>query len=275
MLVAGSRNIAISTGPEGVLLVDAGPAELSSQIAAEIARLSKKPIRYLIDTAADDDRVGGNAALAALGRPIGGGGAGSQLFADLEAEHPRAEIISHVNVWNRMSGAPAEAQPSITFSNDVKELFFNDEAVRILHQPAAHSDADSIVFFRRSDVLATGDLFDTTRYPMIDLAHGGTIQGELDGLNRILDLTVPAAQQEGGTMVIPGQGRLCDEADVVEYRDMLTIIRDRVKDLAAKGMSLEQVLTERPTRDYDGRYGSSKGPWTTDQFVTAVYRSLK
>jgi glyoxylase-like metal-dependent hydrolase (beta-lactamase superfamily II) len=274
MLVAGNRNVALSVGPEGVLLVDAGLAAQAGKIAAAIAKLSQKPIRYIIDTNADDDHIGGNAALAKLGRPIGGGGAGSQLFADLEAANPRAEIISHVNVWNRMREASADAQPSITYSSESKELFFNDEAVQILHQSAAHSDGDSVVFFRRSDVLATGDLFDTTRYPVIDLERGGGIQGEIDGLNRILDLTIPAQQQEGGTMVIPGQGRLCDEADVVEYRDMVTIIRDRVQDLMGKGMTLEQVIAARPTRDYDGRYGATTGSWTTDMFVSAVYKSL-
>ena len=155
-----------------------------------------------------------------------------------------------------------------------KELFFNDEAVQILHLPAAHSDGDSIVFFRRSDVVSTGDVFDTVTYPRIDVARGGTIQGEIDGLNRILDVTIPAQQQEGGTMVIPGHGRLCDEADVVEYRDMVTILRDRIADMKHRGMTLAQVKAARPTRDYDGRYGATSGAWTTDMFVEAVYSTL-
>jgi len=174
-----------------------------------------------------------------------------------------------------MGASAAGAQPTITYSNEAKELFFNDEAVQILHQPSARSDGDSIVFFRRSDVLATGDIFNTTRYPMIDLERGGTIRGEIDALNRVLDLTIPAAQQEGGTMVIPGEGRLCDEADVVEYRDMITIIRDRIENMISQGMTLDQVITARPTRDYDGRYGTTSGSWTSDMFVTAVYSSLK
>ena len=144
----------------------------------------------------------------------------------------------------------------------------------MLHQPAAHTDGDSIVFFRRSDVISTGDIFLTTGYPFIDRENGGTFQGIIDALNRIVDLTVPADRQEGGTMVIPGRGRLCDEADVVEYRDMLTIIRDRIRYMVEQGASLREVLDARPTLDYDGRYGADSGLWTTEQFVTAIYAEM-
>jgi glyoxylase-like metal-dependent hydrolase (beta-lactamase superfamily II) len=161
------------------------------------------------------------------------------------------------------------------YREDHKDLYFNGEAVQLLHQPAAHTDGDSIVFFRKSDVIATGDVFTPASYPMIDIARGGSINGIVDALNRIIDLTVPAEKQEGGTMVIPGHGRLCDEADVVEYRDMMTIIRDRIRDLVKKGMTLEQVKAMRPTRDYDPLYGATEGPWTTDSFVEAAYNSLK
>ena len=279
MLVAGSRNITLSVGTEGVLMVDTAIAQLTPKITAAIQQLSKLPIRSIINTNADADHTGGNAAFAKLGKPVGAGGAGSALFADIAAADQRADIFAHINVLNRMSSSNEASQenaawPTTTYFNDVKELFFNDEAVQILYQPAAHSDGDSIVFFRRSDVVSTGDIFDTTSYPKIDLARGGSIQGVIDGLNRILDLTIPAAQQEGGTLVIPGHGRLCDEADVVEYRDMVTIVRDRVQDMINRKMTREQIQAARPTRDYDGRYGATSGPWTTDMFVAAVYRSL-
>ena len=274
MLVAGSRNVTLSAGPEGVLMVDtAGPA-LTDGILAAIQKLTVKPIRYILNTSADPDHTGGNEAFAKIGRPIGAGGAGSALFADIAGANPRAEVYAHINVLNRMSGSPPAAWPTTTYFNDTKELFFNDEAVQILHLPAAHSDGDSIVFFRRSDVVSTGDVFDTVAYPRIDVAHGGSIQGEIDGLNRILDVTIPAQQQEGGTMVIPGHGRLCDEADVVEYRDMVTILRDRIADMQHRGFTLAQVKAARPTRDYDGRYGATSGAWTTDMFVEAVYNTL-
>jgi glyoxylase-like metal-dependent hydrolase (beta-lactamase superfamily II) len=281
MLSAAGNNIALSVGQDGVLMVDTALAAQAPEIAAAIGKLSGKPIRYIVDTSVDADHTGGNTALAAMGQRIGGAGAGASGFSDVVKEDQRAEIFAHENVLSRMSAptgqtspVPTSAWPTTTFITPTKELFFNDEAVEIIHQPAAHTDGDSLVFFRRSDVLATGDLFITTGYPVIDLARGGSIQGYLDALNHILDITIPALQQEGGTMVIPGHGRLCDEADVVEYRDMVTIIRDRIQDAIKHGQTLDQIKASRPTRDYDGRYGATTGPWTTDGFVEAVYRSL-
>ena len=274
MVAAGGRNVTLSVGPEGVMLVDTAPEAFADQIRMAIGKLTNKPIRSILNTAADADHTGANAIFAKLGRPVGAGGAGSALFADIAGADPRADVYAHINVLNRMAAAPQAAWPTNTYFNDSKELFFNDEAVQMLHLPAAHSDGDSIVFFRRSDVVATGDIFDTSGYPRIDVAHGGSIQGEIDGLNRILDVTIPAAQQEGGTMVIPGHGRLCDEADVVEYRDMVTIVRDRIADMKHRGMTLDQVKAGRPTRDYDGRYGATTGEWTTDMFVEAVYQGI-
>jgi glyoxylase-like metal-dependent hydrolase (beta-lactamase superfamily II) len=140
--------------------------------------------------------------------------------------------------------------------------------------PAAHTDGDSVVYFRHNDILATGDVFTTTGYPMIDVQRGGSINGVVDALNRILDIAFPDFRLEGGTLIIPGHGRICDSADVAYYRDMVTIVRDRVQDMVKKGLTLEQVKAAKPTRDYDPRYGSSSGPWTTDMFVEAVYKSL-
>jgi glyoxylase-like metal-dependent hydrolase (beta-lactamase superfamily II) len=169
---------------------------------------------------------------------------------------------------------PADAQPTETFFGADKDLFFNDEAIQLLHQPG-HTDGDVLAFFRRSDVVAAGDLFLTTSYPVIDVRNGGSLQGVIDGLNRVLDLAIPHDPAEGGTYVIPGHGRVADEADVVEYRDMLTIVRDRVRDLVERGMTLDQVLAARPTRDYDGRYGAESGPWTTRMFIETVYRAFQ
>ena len=170
--------------------------------------------------------------------------------------------------------APQGAWPTDTYFTENKELFFNGEALQLFHPKAAHTDGDTIVFFRRSDVVLTGDIFSTTTYPIIDLQNGGSLNGIVDALNFILDITIPADKQEGGTMVIPGHGRLCDEADVVEYRDMVTIIRDRIQDMVKRGMTLEQVKAAKPTRDYDPLYGSTTGIWTTDMFVEAAYKSL-
>jgi glyoxylase-like metal-dependent hydrolase (beta-lactamase superfamily II) len=174
----------------------------------------------------------------------------------------------------KQAPTPTGAWPTDTYHGDSQELFFNGEAIQMFHPKPAHTDGDSIVFFRRSDVVSTGDIFMTTNYPIIDVQNGGSINGVVDALNFILDITIPSEKQEGGTMVIPGHGRLCDEADVVEYRDMVTIIRERVQDMIKKGMTIEQVRTARPTRDYDPLYGSTSGSWTTDMFVEAVYKSL-
>jgi cyclase len=280
MLVGAGANITVQIGKDGVLLVDAGRANLTDQVLAAIKTLTDKPIHYILNTAADADRVGGNEKLSKAGNTITGGN-----VAGVNAGWA-ADIVAHENVGTDLSEAgkdPApgaavissEGWPRDMFFGDQKDLYFNGEAVQLFHQRAAHSDGDSLVFFRRSDVLSTGDIFTPGYYPMIDVKHGGSINGVVDALNRILDLTVPADKQEGGTYVIPGHGRLCDEADVVEYRDMVTIIRDRIQDLVKQGLTLEQVKAAKPTEDYDPLYGTTSGAWTTDMFVEAAYGSLK
>ena len=274
MLVGGGGgNVTLQAGDEGVLLVDTSVERLSDNVVKAIRTVSTKPIRYIVNTHAHADHVGGNAAIARQGAMIAGGNMG-QPYAG-------AAILAHENVLNRMSAPtgqqapfPTAAWPTDTYFTKKKELFFNGEAIEILHQPSAHTDGDSLVFFRRSDVVSAGDVFVTTTYPVVDLEKGGNIQGVIAALNNILDIAIPKEKQEGGTYVIPGHGRLCDEADVLEYRDMVTIIRDRIQDLVKKGSSLEQVKAAHPTLDYDGRYGAAAGPWTTDKFIEAVYRNL-
>jgi cyclase len=151
----------------------------------------------------------------------------------------------------------------------------NGEAVIVYHAPDATTDGDSLVFFRHSEVISAGNLYSTVSYPVIEVDKGGSIQGVLGGLNRLLDLAVAEYRGQGGTWVIPGRGRLSDTADVASYRNMIHIIRDRVQDMIKKGMTLEQVKAARPTMDFDRRYGSTAGAWTTDMFVEAVYRSLR
>ena len=275
MLVGEDGNVSVQVGEEGVLIVDTLREELSDRLLAAIRELSDGPIRYVISTHAHADNTGGNATIAQAGSNIAGG----NVLGAIADAGETAKIIAHENVLITMSAAetplPFEAWPTDTYFTDRKEVFFNGEAVQVLHQPAAHTNGDSIVFFRRSDVISAGDIFLTTRYPYIDRENGGTFQGIIDALNRIIDLTVPADRQEGGTMVIPGQGRLCDEADVVEYRDMLTIIRDRIRYQVEQGASLPEVLDARPTLDYDGRYGADSGGWTTEQFITAIYEEMR
>jgi cyclase len=240
-------------GHDGVLLVDTGPVAITERIAAEVRKLSGEPVRFVINTSGDPEHVGGNAFFA---RP------GASLFA-------QAAVLARLSAQG--SGVTSAAWPTITF-DDRKYFDFNGEAVQVFSERDAHTDGDSVVLFRGSNVLDAGEIFLTTGYPVIDLKRGGSIQGELKALNHILELTVPHHMQEGGTMVIPGHGRLCDQGDVTDYRDMMTIIRDRVADLKRKGKTLDEVKAMRPTRDYDRRY--STPAWTGDMLVEAVYKTL-
>jgi glyoxylase-like metal-dependent hydrolase (beta-lactamase superfamily II) len=269
-------NITVLTFPEGVTLVDSGAPQMTDKVLAAIRTLSTQPIRYIINTSVSADHIGGNETLAALGVQITGGNVAGQVGTD------GAEIIAHENVLERMTARsvqppiPIRATPQTTYHTDQLRLstVYHGDGIQMFHMPAAHSDGDSVVYFRHHDVLATGDVFSTVAYPMIDLDRGGSINGVVDALNRILDLAFPDFRLEGGTLVIPGHGRICDSADVAYYRDMVTIVRDRVQDMVKKGMTLEQVKAAGPTRDYDPRYGSTTGGWTTDMFVEAVYKSL-
>jgi cyclase len=275
MIVGAGANTIVQAGNDGVLVIDTGPELRGGDVLAAIRRISPEPIRIVINTHVHPDHSGANETLAAAGRSLGGNAPGNSGLP-LET----ARVLAHENVLKRMSAPsgkpsprPFGAWPTETFFGEDKELFFNDEAIQLIHQPG-HTDGDVLVFFRRSDVVATGDLFTTLTYPVIDSQNGGSVQGIIDGLNRLLDLTIPKDKEEGGTYVIPGHGRLADEADIVEFRDMVTIIRDRIQDLVAQGKTLAQVKAAKPTADYDGRYGATTGPWTTDMFIEAVYRNV-
>src|SRR5215467_6081707 len=229
MLVGAGGNMAVQINDDGVLLVDSGTTQATNQVVAAIRALTDKPIRYIINTSADPDHVGGNDAIGKLGSTIAGGNVGAGAGVG-------AGIIAHENVLNRMSAAtgktspfPTTAWPTDPFVSKQKELFFNGESIETIYKPG-HTDGDSIVYFRRSDVVCAGELFNTLTFPVIDLSRGGSIKGVLAGLNDMLDIAIPKAMQEGGTYIIPGRGRLTDEADLLEYRDMVTIVRDRVAD---------------------------------------------
>jgi cyclase len=275
VLIGAGANITVQAGDQGILLVDTGTAAMSDKVLAAVASISKRPLRYIINTTDSEDHTGGNAKVAPAGEII--------PFRDTEytagpqgaLDTHRATLISFLTVYDRMVAAkrPDGAWPDDTFSSPQKRLYFNDEPVLIVHMPG-NTDGNSIVVFRRSDVVSTGDLFDLTEYPLIDLQTGGSIQGIVDSLNRLIEITVPRANAEGGTLVIPGHGRISDHADVVYYRDMVAISRDRIQDMIKRGMTLEQVKAARPTVDYDARYGKQTGAWTTDKFVEAAYRSL-
>jgi glyoxylase-like metal-dependent hydrolase (beta-lactamase superfamily II) len=277
MLHTPRGNVTVLAGDEGIAIVDPLQAELADEIFAAIAPLSANPIRWIVNTQAHESRTGGNGALAARGRSIVGGNVVSG-GVDHDALRATARIIAHENVLTSMTAArPARRSgdlPTDVFYTDRRDLFLNGEGVQISHVPAARTNGDSIVYFRRSDVISAGDLFGTDAFPFIDLEAGGSVQGVIDGLNAIIDLAIPAALQEGGTMIVPGRGRLADESDVVEYRDMMVIVRDRVKDGLEKGLTLSQVQATAPTLGYDWQYGRSTDGWTGEDFVAVVYRDL-
>ena len=269
MLNLGDVNIVASVGQDGILLVDTGPVEWSDRVLQTLRdRFPGRAVRYIINTSMLPEHTGSNAALAKTGGG-GGGGGGNQA----------ARIIAHENTLNRMQGTvegekelPQEMLPTSTFFTRKKEIYFNGEPIEILYQADARTDGDVMVFFRGSDVIASGDLFSTATYPVLDEKRGSTMQGHLDALNRMLDITGPRFNQQGGTMVVPGHGRLCNESDVDDYRNWMTIVRDRVQEMIKKGMTLQQVKAARPTLDFDGVF--SNKAWTTDQFVEAVYKDL-
>jgi glyoxylase-like metal-dependent hydrolase (beta-lactamase superfamily II) len=314
MLVADGTNVTVSAGPDGVLVVNTGAGTMAPKVLEAIVDLQTRvtaaarpndcsgaqcarvphgwaspfmneiigspaparPIRYVVNTSAAPEHTGGNAALATKGFFARRGGTNVTNAA------ATASVIAHENVLNAMSARPdaaalpLEAFPTDTYFHAFQKLseYFNGEAVILYNEPAANTDGDSIVFFRRSEVISAGDVFSTVSYPRIDVDAGGSIQGVLDGLNHVLDLSVAEYRSQGGTWIVPGRGRLSDAADVASYRNMLTMIRDRVQALIDDGKALPDVLAARPTLDFDGRYGTNEGDWTTAMFVEAVYRSL-
>jgi cyclase len=284
MIAGAGSNIAVQIGPAGVILVDTGSAQMSDKVLAAVKRLSSLPIRYIVDTSADADHVGGN-TLSKAGQTIIGAVMGNVgISEDVVNNGGAASVFAHENVMVRMSARsgqqpafPAAALPTKTVTAKVYPMYLNGDGIEIMHQPAAHSDGDSIVFFRRADVIVTGDILDTTRFPVIEIDRGGTIQGELDALNRLLELAIPPfplVWLEDRTLLIPGHCRVCDQADLLDYRDMITIIRDVIQDMINRKMTLEQIKAANPTKGYNRRYGSEVGPWTTNMFVEAVYKSL-
>jgi len=283
MVVGDGANIVVQTGDQGAFVVDTGEGTLSDKVLTAIRALSPNPIQFIANTSFRREHTGGNAALGAAGQDPSLPGSffllqaprGVTGFFDNPLAH--ATMIAHANVQVRMqaAGAPAGAVPADTYLEERRRKFHNGDAIELFHQPAAVTDGDSLVYFRRADVIVAGDIFSTTQYPVIDVTSGGSVQGEINALNAILNRTVYRHQGEGGTYVVPGHGYLSDEHEVLEYRDMVVIVRDRVRAMIDAGATLQQVKAARLTADYDTQYGANTGAWTTEMFVEAVYNSLK
>lgn len=291
-LIAGSKsNVVAQVGEEGVLLVDSATADISDQIVKAVGVLSNRSINYLVTTSFDPDHFGGNEKLSnagtnptVAGQGLTGPGTAAPAAAGGGGGAPQRQqgaiIFAHENTLNRMSAPTGESSavpfgfwPSNTFFTPKKTMTFNNEAVELLHPAAAHTDGDVMVFFRVSDVIAAGDIINTLTYPSFDPKRGGSIKGVLSALNDIIDIAVPRFNQQGGTRIVPGHGRILNEADVVEYRDMVTIIHDRVKLAVDKGMTLAQLKAQKPTLDYDGLY--STPALTGEMYIDAIYAELK
>jgi glyoxylase-like metal-dependent hydrolase (beta-lactamase superfamily II) len=282
-LIGGAgANIAVQISDEGTLVVDTGDRAAADKVQAEIKKLQMRPTRWIINTAADLDHTGGNATIARAGSANAAGGGAPVAGAGVNAFNGNgAGIIAFEKVLDRMSAPTGQTasraiddQPTDTFFTPRKNFWYGGEPIEMWYEPAAHSDGDVIVFFRKSDVIVAGDIIAGDRYPYIDAKNGGSIDGIISGLNRIVGTAVPEYNQQGGTRIVPGPGRIMNQSDVVEYRDMATIIRDRIAAAVRDGKTLAQIKAMHPTLDYDGNYGSTSGPWTTDMFIEEIYKEL-
>jgi len=293
MIASAVSNIGVQIGPDGVILVNAGTQETSGEVLAAIQKLTREPIRYIINTSADADLVGGNQIFAKAGLRLGALPVrpGSEPGTD-----DAAFIVAHEKVLQRMSAPsgsgplfPIQTWPNETFDGKRKSLSFNGEGIEIVQESGGHTDADSVVLFRRSDVVVAGHILDATRFPVIDVARGGGIQGEIDALNRLIEMAIPGGPflgtptqaiatgvsvMPGGTEVVPGRGRVYRQIDVVDYRDMVVIVRDTIQFMIGQKMTLEQIKAAAPAKAWEPRFGATSGPWTTNDFVEAVYKSL-
>ena len=272
MLVGAGGNVAVSVGDDGVFIVDDQYAPLTEKIVRAIRALSDGPIRFVINTHAHGDHVGGNENFTGMG----------------------ALIVAHDNTRERMAeggDAASGALPVITFGEQMS-LHLNGEDVDIIHVGPAHTDGDVFVFFRGSNVLHMGDVLLTENFPVIDVDRNGSLEGLIRAQNLALDLVTaapgflsghnnrpgswpdPSNGESTDTIVIPGHGRLYDEADLVQYRDMVVIIRDRIVHYIEQGMSLDEVKAADPSLGWNNWYGSDTPPFTTARFIEAAYGEL-
>lgn len=281
MLTVNGVNVAVSSGPEGVIVVNTGPASAAPDLLAAIKHITPQPIRYVIDTSGDPDLIGGDSVLVAAGQSLITDPGTLRLSPKGVTDSHVGEyapIIATQEVLERMieqGGSPSWALPSEVFDRAEYQFYMNGQAIAVIRAPAAHSNGDTVVRFERSDVVVTGDIFDIEHFPVIDVEHGGSIQGEVDALNQLLNTLVftstPIVEDAAGTLVIPVHGPVCNQADVLTYRDMVANVRDRIVYLIDHGKNLKEVEAADPTQGYASRYG---GGSAATAFVEAAYKSL-
>lgn len=252
-------NVGVMAGPDGVLLVDSHFRASAASLMAEVAKISDREIRLLVNTHVHPDHIGGNALLAGRGVVV------------VAHEAVRLAMLSRIRIPRRggihFPAPPPEARPVVTYA-DAVSFHFNGEEVRVLHAPSAHTGGDSFVHFTGSDVLHLGDVFRTNMYPIVDRRNGGSFQGMIEAMRLAIGLAGP------DTRVIPGHGRgVSDRAGMEEYLALLLTLRDRVQALIDRGRTLEQVLAARPTRDLDARWGGVPS-WTAADLLPVIYREL-
>jgi cyclase len=283
----GESNVVVQIGNDGCLVVDAGTAEVAPKLLTAIKRLAaqyggdQKAIRWMVSTSGAMDHIGGNQIIRNGGDTVVGG----NFARDNPGLTPGATLIGSLAMLTRMvtrdaqgkTAVPQGLWPNETHTEPLYSWVFNDEAVSLYHPDSASTDGNEMVMFRKSDVIAVGDVMTELSYPIIDQKNGGSIDGELAALNQVIELAVADTHngpQEGGTIIIPGHGRLSDQSDLIEYTIIMTTLRNRIMYYKNRGKTLEQVLAMKPTWDFDDRWGPQSGPWTAQDFVRAVYETL-
>lgn len=253
MLTGRGGNIGLSVGEDGVFLIDDQFAPLTDKILAAVAELTDDPIQFVVNTHWHPDHTGGNENLGEAGAII-------VAHENVRKRMSTEQFIAAFN--NRSPPSPAEALPVITFTDSIT-LHYNGDELRVAHMEPAHTDGDSVIFFRKANVVHMGDTYFNGMYPFIDVSSGGSIDGMIEAARRVL------GQVNDQTKIIPGHGALSDTRGLLAYVEMLETVRGRVQKLVDEGKSREDVVAARPTRDFDAQWGG--GFLEPDKWVGIVY----
>jgi cyclase len=250
-------NIGLSVGDDGAFLIDDGITGIGPKVKAKVATLTKKPIRFVVNTHWHFDHVGGNAIF---------GGSGSLLVAhdNVRKRMSVDQLMAFGDQKMKIPAAPPAALPLVTFSDDVT-LHLNGDEVHVFHVPPAHTDGDVVVHFTRANVIHAGDVFINQGYPIVDISSGGKYDGLLTAADKLLTLV------NDTTKVIPGHGPVGGKSDLAAWKALLLALRDKVARAAAGGKSLDQVKAAKPLAEYDARFG--QGPVKSDLVVEMIYKT--